>query len=114
MKKLVFVLLCPLLFLGAAQPYIERETAVVRVMDKAAGKVYTLSMPVGQQGEYEKLSIMVQSCKQTAPFMGDDFFMFVEISKQNEKIFSGWMSADAPGQNPLEDADYDLWLTGCE
>ena len=43
------------------------------------------------------------------------FFMFIEIDKSDEgKIFSGWMSANEPGDNPLQNADYDLWLVKCE
>ena len=39
--------------------------------------------------------------------------MFIEIS-QDSKIFSGWMSHNEPGNNPLQHPDYDLWLVGCE
>lgn len=97
-----------------AQAYVDRDSAVVRIMDKTAGKVQTITLPVNQVAKYEKLEMVVRSCKQTDPFDAEDFFMFIEISKYGEgKIFSGWMSANEPGDNPLQNADYDVWLVRC-
>ncbi len=100
---------------GSADAYINRDVAVVRIMNKAAGKVQTVALPVGQNAQYEKLSMIVRDCKQTDPFDAEDFFMFIEINETDHgKIFSGWMSANEPGDNPLQNADYDLWLVKCE
>ena len=117
-----FAVLCLLFALcapGAAQcaEYIDKNTAVVRIMNKAAGKTQVATVPVGRAAEFEKLDIMVRACKETPPYEMKDFFMFVEISKKtanNQQIFSGWMTANEPGDNPLQDADYDLWLVRCE
>lgn len=98
-----------------AYAYIDRDNAVIRIMNKAAGKVQTVTLPVGKMAEFEKLSIMVRTCKQTDPFQAEDFFAFVEINKTDEgKIFSNWLSRNEPGQNPLQNADYDVWLVKCE
>lgn len=104
-------------FMGTApaHAYIDRDAAVIRIMNKAAGKVQTVTLPVGQNTQYEKLNMVVRSCKQTDPFDAEDFFMFIEINKSDSgQIFSGWMSANEPGDNPLQNADYDLWLVRCE
>lgn len=99
----------------SARAYVDRETAVIRVMNKAAGKVQTITLPVGKMVDYEKLSVMVRSCKQTDPFQAEDYFAFIEVYKDGEgKIFSNWMSRNEPGENPLQNADYDLWLVRCE
>ena len=98
-----------------ADAYIDRQSAVVRIMNKAAGKVQLVTIPVGQNAKYEKLNLLVRSCKQTDPFDAEDYFIFIEVSKDdNGKIFSGWMSANEPGDNPLQNPDYDLWLVKCE
>ena len=98
-----------------AGAYVERDMATLRIMNKAAGKVQTVKLPVGKMSEFEKLSIMVRSCKQTDPFQAEDFFAFVEISKISEgKIFGGWMSRNEPGDNPVQNSDYDVWLVRCE
>lgn len=117
-SKWMFLFIVPCFYLSVLNPanaYIEKKTAIVKVLNKAAGKTQTLSLPVGKTTEYEKLKLTVRSCKQTDPFQPEDFFMFVEISKNNEgKIFSNWMSRNEPGVDPLQNADYDLWLVNCE
>ena len=98
-----------------ADAYIDKSIAIVRVMNKAAGKVQTLTLPVGESTDFEKLSLLVRSCKQTDPFQAENFFSFLETYKTSEgKIFSGWMNANEPGENPLQNADYDVWLVKCE
>ncbi|MCL1786080.1 MAG: DUF2155 domain-containing protein [Alphaproteobacteria bacterium] len=101
-----------------ANEFIDKDTAVVRVMDKASGRARTLTIPVGKRTEFEKLEILARSCKGTQPFAARDNFMFVEITKKSSaaarQIFSGWMTASAPGDNPLQDPDYDVWLIECQ
>ncbi len=94
--------------------YTDMQNAVVTVLNKAAGKTQTFSIPVGQSIQFEKLSILVQNCKQTDPFQAEDFFMFVDVFDDDEQVFGGWMSKNEPGDNPLQNQDYDLWLVKCE
>jgi hypothetical protein len=118
MKKYSFMFFCSLfsiLYSLSANAFIDKDTATIRVMNKRAGKVQTVSIPVGISTEYEKLSITVRTCKQTDPFDAEDFWTFIEISKNADgMIFSGWMSRNEPGDNPLQNADYDVWLVSCE
>lgn len=114
MKKIFSILFLSLVPM-VADAYTDKDTAVVRVMDKAAGKVQMVTVPVGQEVAVEKLFLNVRTCKQTDPFQAEDFFTFIEISKADEgRIFSGWMSRNEPGANPLQNADYDVWLVKCE
>lgn len=117
MKKLIsaFFLACALFVGTDAAAYIEHNTAVLRVMNKAAGKAYTINAPVGAVARFEKLQFTVRACKQTDPFQAEDFLAFVEISTASgDTIFSNWMSRNEPGRNPLQNADYDVWLVKCE
>lgn len=108
---LVMALVAPI----ASHAYIDRKTATVRIMNKAAGKVQQVNLPVGRTATFEKLDITVRACKQTDPFQAEDYFAFLEISKSGEgQIFGGWMSRNEPGDNPLQNADYDVWLVKCE
>ena len=113
-KPVLFI--APLfLFCATANAYVNRNVANLRVLNKAAGKVYSMSVPVGKSAEFEKLNMTVRACKQTDPFDAEDFFMFIEISTGDQgKIFSGWMSRNEPGDNPLQNADYDVWVASCE
>ncbi len=113
MKKLIAVLFAVMPVLANA--YVDKTSAVVRVMNKDAGKVQELVIPVGQNMNFEKLNITIYACKQTDPFDAENFFAFVEIVEQDEgKVFSNWMNRNEPGQHPLQHADYDLWLVKCE
>lgn len=104
-----------LIWQANALAYIDKNVAVVRILNKAAGKTQMVNLPVGQKTAFEKLDIIVRSCKQNDPFDAENFFAFVEIEKNTEgKIFSGWMNANEPGNNPLQNADYDVWLVKCE
>ncbi len=102
----------------AQQPavaYTDKTTAVLRVLNKAAGKAQTIRIPVNYSVDFEKLNISVRSCKQTDPFDAENFFAFVEIEETNlGQIFGGWMNRNEPGKNPLQNPDYDVWLVTCE
>lgn len=95
--------------------YVEKNTAVVRVMDKAAGKTQTLRLSLNKDFSFDGLVLNVRNCKQSDPFDAENFFMFVEIyTKTSGRIFSGWMNRNEPGQNPLQNDVYDVWLEKCE
>lgn len=98
-----------------ATAYVDRNVAVMRVMNKDAGKVEEINVPVGNEIQFEKMYINVRACKQTDPFEAEDFWAFVEIAERDKgQIFGNWMSRNEPGLNPLQHADYDVWLVKCE
>ncbi len=114
MKKILAILFLTILPC-AVNAYVERNNAVVRIMNKDAGKVQEQVIPLNQDVQYEKLQIRVRSCKQSDPFQAENYFAFVEVFESDKgQIFGGWMNRNEPGQNPLQHADYDLWLVKCE
>ena len=114
MKKILVSLLTIFTAFGA-HAYIDRDTAVLQVMNKAAGKTQTLQLPVGQPVGFEKLNLLVRACKQSDPFDAENFYAFTEISKADGgKIYGNWMDRNNPGKNPVQNADYDIWLVRCE
>lgn len=117
LKNNCFFVACLACFLPiVANAYTNRNTAVIQVMNKAAGKTQTLNIPVGQEVVFEKLAIAVRACKQSDPFKAENFYAFVEISKSGEgtKIYGNWMDRNNPGKNPVQNPDYDAWLVRCE
>lgn len=99
----------------SAMAYVEKNMAIVRIMNKAAGKTQVVSIPVGQHVQHDGLSLIVHNCKQSDPFDAENFFVFIEIyTKSDGRVFSGWMNRNEPGQNPLQDDTYDVWLEKCE
>lgn len=97
-----------------ADAYIDRNTAVLRVLNKAAGKTQVVRIPVGNTIKIEKLDITVRACKQSDPFDAENHFSFVEVFNNSDQIFGGWMNRNEPGNNPMESPDWDIWLNGCE
>lgn len=115
MRKLFVSLISLFLLIPSAFAFVDKEIAVISVMNKAAGKTQNISIPVGQTINFEKLNITVRTCKQTAPFEAENFYAFVEIVKNDDvKIFSNWMDRNNPGRQPVQNPDYDVWLTRCE
>lgn len=94
--------------------YIPMQNATVQIMNKQSSKVQTLTIPLNKKVTFDKLEITVKKCLGTNEFLPEDFFMFIEIKKSNNQIFSGWMTRSEPGQNPLQDPDTDLWLVNCD
>ncbi len=119
MKKIVKILsvfvFCGTALFGRADAYTDHETAVLRVLNKAAGKAQTVRVPVGYSVSFEKLNLGVRACKQSDPFDAENYYAFVEIfDATSDQIFGGWMNRNEPGNNPLQNPDYDVWLVGCE
>ena len=113
MKKIFAFLMCFMPI--AANAFVNRDSAVVRIMNKDAGKVHERVIPVGNEIQFEKMFINVRACKQTDPFDAEDFWAFIEVHEKDDgQIFGGWMSRNEPGQNPLQHPDYDVWLVRCE
>lgn len=116
--RLFCLFMTPLfLFSGfSAHAYVEKNTAVLRIMNKAAGKTQVVPINVGQTKNYDSLTLTVRNCKQSDPFDAENFFVFLEIRTKtdNHRIFSGWMNRNEPGQNPLQNDSYDVWLDKCE
>lgn len=115
--KVLCLFLAPLfVFLSCpAFAYVEKNTAIVRIMNKAAGKTQKLSIPVGGRVNHDGLVLYVRNCKQTDPFEAENFLVFIEIyTKTNDRIFSGWMNRNEPGQNPLQNDMHDVWIEKCE
>lgn len=113
-KFLIVLVACFIPFIAGA--YTNRGTAIIQVLDKAAGKTQTLNIPVGQGVIFEKLTITVRSCKQSDPFKAENFYAFVDISRAGDgvKIYGNWMDRNNPGRNPVQNPDYDAWLVKCE
>ena len=114
----VFALFCVFVACFATQgafSYVEKQTAIVSIMDKVAGKPQVVSLPVGKDVSHNNLNLVARSCKQSDPFDAENYFVFIEIyTKSDGRIFSGWMNRNEPGQNPLQDDVYDVWLEKCE
>ena len=123
MKKTLQLLLATACYIYIAFPsmaevaeddFIIMENATVQIMNKAAGRTHTLTIPLNKKTRFDKMEITVRRCMGMNEFLPENYHMFIEVSKSGNRIFSGWMNRNEPGANPLSDADHDLWLVRCE
>lgn len=118
MKKLIklFFLVIFSLFVNdySFAEYIDKNSAVISIMNKAAGKTKIITASVDKNTKIEKLEIIIRTCKATDPYSAENYLAFAEIYKSGSQIFSGWLNRNEPGKNPVQDSDYDVWLIGCD
>ncbi|MEX2519388.1 MAG: DUF2155 domain-containing protein [Paracoccaceae bacterium] len=95
---------------------VPRPVAVLRGLDKIAGRVTDIRVKVGETVNYDRLTIKVDECR--APPEGEtaDAFVFLEIrdSKAGGGLaFSGWMFASSPALSAMDHQRYDIWALSC-
>ncbi len=119
--------------------YQQKDTVIVRALDKITGRSTDFQMNKGEPKVYGSLRIDLETCYQTPPEEPPESAAFLRItsatSKQvqtmaeprdltEEEIlesegedadirFSGWMFASSPGLSALEHPVYDIWVIAC-
>lgn len=119
--------------------YLEKDTVILRALDKITGRSTDFEMQVGVPKVYGSLRIDLQTCFQTPPEEPPESAAFLKITSatsiqvqtmaeprdlreeelaasDEEEVdtrFSGWMFASSPGLNALEHPVYDIWVIAC-
>ncbi|MCB1390715.1 MAG: DUF2155 domain-containing protein [Rhodobacteraceae bacterium] len=89
--------------------------AVLRALDKVSGEVEDLEVAVGGTVVYGRLSIDLSACRFPQDNPASDAFTFLTITdtRDNERVFQGWMVASSPALNALDHPRYDVWALSC-
>jgi hypothetical protein len=87
----------------------------LQVLDKVNARSKLLTVPVGQSGRFESLSIAVKACAVRPPDQPADATAFLTITDQNPGApgFSGWMLKATPAVSMLAHPIYDVRIVGC-
>ncbi len=119
--------------------YQQKETVILRALDKITGRSTDFEMIVGEPKVYGSLRIDLETCFQTPPEEPPESAAFLKVtsatSKQVQTMaeprdlteeelevsegeeadirFSGWMFASSPGLSALEHPVYDIWVIAC-
>ncbi len=99
---------------------IAKKSATLQILDKPSGKTKTITIPLNHTEKFDKLSITALACYQTPEYRAEEHTVFLQIKKRtgadsrDQQIFSGWMYKNVPGQNPIQDDTYDVWLINCQ
>ena len=73
-KKLC-LFIASLCFISPVFAYIEKDVAIIRIMDKASGKTQTAELPIGKTLNFDGINIIAKNCKQSDPFDAENFGM---------------------------------------
>lgn len=102
----------------AAAERITNPVALFSGLDKITALTTSFEAKIGEEVTFGKLSVKALACYTRPITEQPKTAAFVQISltkpdNTKEQVFSGWMIAESPGLNALEDPVFDVWLTGC-
>ena len=96
---------------------------VLRGLDKVTARTRDFEVEIGDTVQFGALSITAQYCRKRPPEETPETYAFLQINDrrtdgfgvdvEGEQVFSGWMFASRPAQNPLEHPVYDVWVIDC-
>ncbi len=87
-------------------------------LDKVTAVTKTFEAKLGEEITFGNLKMKMFACYSRPITEQPDTAAFVQIfagsqTGGNSMIFSGWLFAESPSLNALENPVYDIWLTGC-
>lgn len=102
----------------ASAERIPYKKAVFFGLNKITGKVKDFSIPLNETFQFGNMQITPRACYGSASTESSYTDVYVEVNeitfdKDIKNIFAGWMFAESPGLNALEDSVYDIWLKRC-
>ncbi len=103
---------------AASQDWVPRQGAELQVLDKVTARISVLRAGVGQAARYGTLTITVRACNARPPDEVPDAAAFLEMTDSRraagaQRVFRGWMFANAPGVSMLEHPVYDVRVLDC-
>ncbi len=103
---------------AAQQEWVPRQTAELQVLDKVTARISVVRATVGQAAQYGTLTIAVRACNARPPDEVPDAAAFLEMTDSRraagaQRVFRGWMFANAPGVSMLEHPVYDVRVLDC-
>ncbi|MEM7544397.1 MAG: DUF2155 domain-containing protein [Pseudomonadota bacterium] len=93
-----------------------RPMAVLRGLDKISGRVTDVKVAVGDAVKYERLTILVDECREPPADEPADAFVLLTVTDAqvgDETVFSGWMFASSPALSAMDHQRYDIWVLSC-
>jgi len=98
---------------------LSQPVAVFSGLDKITGRITSFDVYIGETYQFGSLQVTPRVCYSSASgeaALTDGFVEVTEITldRQIRKIFSGWMFADSPGLNAVENPVHDIWLKDCK
>jgi hypothetical protein len=113
---------CALLLFGlpAFAAEISNPVASFAALDKITARITTFDAYINETVQFGSLQITPRVCytrpetettQRTSVFVEVDQ---VSLKGATQRIFTGWMFADSPALNAVDNAVYDFWLVACK
>lgn len=101
-----------------AQP-VANPVAVFTGLDKITGRITVFDVYINETVQFGSLQLTPRACYSRPASEAQSVSAFVEVDEVSlrgsmSRIFSGWMFADSPALNAVDDAVYDVWLINCK
>jgi hypothetical protein len=97
---------------------IRNPVALFAGLDKITGNITAFEVKIGDTRQFGALVVRPRACYSRPPEEEPKTTSFVEVDEVQpdnklRRIFTGWMLAESPGLNAVENSVYDVWLTAC-
>jgi hypothetical protein len=97
---------------------ISNPVAIFVGLNKITGLTTNFEAKVGEAVAFEGFVVHAAVCYSRPITEAPKTTAFVQIDMNetgggSKRVFSGWMFAESPGLNAVEDPVLDVWLTGC-
>lgn len=107
--------------IGAVPAYaqaISNPVAVFTGLDKITGRITTFDVYIDETVQFGSLQLTPRVCYSRPTTEAQSVSAFVQVDEVSlqatmERVFSGWMFADSPALNAIDNAVYDFWLIDC-
>lgn len=120
LRNVSIAALVSVLTLSAAQAQtISNPVAVFTGLDKITGRITVFDVYIDETVQFGSLQLSPRVCYSRPTTEAQSVTAFVEVDQVSlrasmRRIFSGWMFADSPALNAIDDAVYDVWLVDCK
>ncbi|NOZ32163.1 MAG: DUF2155 domain-containing protein [Alphaproteobacteria bacterium] len=98
---------------------LSNPVAVFSGLDKITGRITTFDVYIDETVQFGALQITPRVCYTRPPDQVQRTSSFIEVDQVSlqqtlKRIFTGWMFADSPALNAIDNAVYDVWLVTCK
>jgi hypothetical protein len=98
---------------------IANPVAVFAGLDKITGRIITFDVYIDETVQFGALQITPRVCYTRPPNETQRTSSFLEVEQVTlrgtvRRIFTGWMFAESPALNAIDNAVYDIWLVDCK
>ncbi len=97
---------------------IANPVATFSGLDKITARLTKFDVYMNETVQFGSLQITPRACYTEPVDEPQRTLVFAEVDRvglksDGQRIFTGWMFADSPALNAIDDPLYDIWLVGC-